>query len=118
MLTLFEQAMAADAEAIYAGEFSESVTFINSDGEEATTFGLFDLTYLETDMDTGAAVQTAKPRLSLWAPSVPWPLMKDQLLVVRGVRYVIRSVDRQGDTDAGGQAPGSVVLILNKAPRQ
>jgi hypothetical protein len=118
MLTPFEQAMAADAAAIYAGEFAEDVAFVGPQGQTAPARGIFDLTYIEADMDTGAPVQTTKPRLSLWAPSIPWELKQEQIVIIRGVRYTIRSVDRQGDTDASGQAPGSVVLILNKAAKQ
>jgi len=115
MLT-FAQAEAMDAAAIYGAEFSEPVVFW--DGENSISVnGIVDLTRQEVDLDTGAAVTNTKPRVSLWAPLVPWPLKSDagQFVVIRGLRYTIRKVDAQGDLDVSGTAEGSVVVELNRA---
>jgi hypothetical protein len=114
MPSFLEQA-AIDAEkTFYGGEFGEPVTISNGT-VSATVSGIFDMTHVEVDLDTGAPVMSTKPRVSLWAPNVPWALKAGQGVSARGGSYVIRDVEQQGDMAEDGASSGSVILILNTA---
>ncbi len=95
---LLEQ-IAVDARAVfYRGDFSESVAFTRAN-QTAAVSALVDLTYQEVDMEGDLVIQSTKPRISLWAADVPWPVKSGdgQTVTARGVAYTIRDVERQGD---------------------
>jgi hypothetical protein len=97
--------IAEDARAtFYNGEFAEAISV--SDGVvDAEILGIVDMTHQEVDMETGVAVMSVKPRVSLWLADVPFALKQGHVVTMRAREYAIRDVEQQGD--------GSAIVELN-----
>jgi hypothetical protein len=107
MRTLLQQ-IAIDAQkAFYNADFAEPVTISDGLGNSAAINGIVDLTHQEVDLETQTIVMSAKPRVSIWSPDVPFEVKQMQTVVMRGANYIIRDVEQQGD--------GSLILILNSS---
>ena len=117
MSTFLEQ-VAIDAQnTFYGGEFAEQVT-IYTPSQSVTVSAIVDMTHTEYSTDLDSTIMTRKPRISLWAPSVPFRLMADQKVILRGKTYVVRDVEQQGDQNEAQDGDGSVILHLNPAERK
>ena len=106
--------VAKDAKAIMNAEFSEPMT-IGNGTLSVDIRGIVDMTHQEVDMQTQTVVMSIKPRISIYAPDVPFPLMAGNTVRLRGASYVIRDVEQQGDQDELLEGIGTVVCILNPA---
>jgi hypothetical protein len=92
----FQAILKTDYQAMIHGEFSESVG-IQQGNLQGSSYGIFDIPYQELDLDTNTVVSSQKPRITIWAADFPFPITRQCTVVVRGVNYVIFSIENNGE---------------------
>ncbi len=100
----FRELLDSDYREMIEGDFSESVTISDGAGQEASIRGLFEKSYLEVNPDTGAAVMSTKPRVSVWPSGIAFTIRQGHTVMAGGKSYRVRELQPDGQ--------GCVVLYL------
>jgi hypothetical protein len=101
----FHAMLDSDYQAMIRGEFSETVVISNGTLQGQSN-GIFDIPYQELDLDTNTVVMSQKPRITIWADDFAFPVIRQCTVTVRGMNFVIFSIENNGE--------GALTLWLEK----
>ena len=103
MSTEFLAQVKNDLEGLVKAEFSESIILYGTDGP-VTVEGIFDEIYQEVDPDTGAAINSTNPKITVWKSDIPVGFDQESQVDVRGNSYKAMDIMDDGE--------GSVMVKL------
>lgn len=103
----FRSMLDNDYKTILTGEFSESFSISGTEGTSPSPVsGIWDETYQTVDPNTGAAVMSTKPRLTVFVADVPFEIKQGHIVTraKTGKEYRVKTPETDGE--------GSVTLYF------